>query len=70
MSELELLERGTVKEANEHGLVVVVDDIELYVSPRVKRRACTCCGDETYLDVSYNRSMDGDDPLNINGNGI
>jgi len=56
VNEQELLQRGSIKNANEHGLVVVVDGVELYVTTRISYSGCECCGDTTYLALSgYNR---------------
>lgn len=68
----ELLEGGTVLKSHRSSLVVEIEGVEVHVSPRVKRRPCSCCGDSERLDMSYNRLTEdriekhGEaDPLNI-----
>jgi hypothetical protein len=68
----ELLEDGTVVSAHRSSLVVEVEGVEVHVSPRVKHRSCSCCGDSERLHMSYNRLTEdriekhGEaDPLNI-----
>lgn len=59
---MEVLEGGTVKEADDMGLVVVVDGVELYVHGRIHYMGD---GDDfAELSVTYNRRGRGD-PLGL-----
>jgi hypothetical protein len=53
-----VMDGATVLEMHDNYMLVMVDDVELFVGARVAGYGCECCGTYGTLDVSYNRPED------------
>ena len=61
----DVLEGATFLEMGESYTLVEKDGYEVMISAQVNHYGCSCCGDSVTQIATYNRLMDGKDPLGL-----